>query len=1153
MTLNRDLFFRDPTTFTIPNDGVTEVFDPKTADEWKVLRYELESFVCSGEYKDGMQRVLSTFLGYLDKPKQPAAWVSGFYGSGKSHFVRVLQYLWQDVIFPDGAQARALASLPPDIADMFRELSTAGKRAGGLWSAAGTLAAGSDSLRLAMLSILYRSAGLPDQYAPARFVIWLKQKGLYDAVRDGVEAAGENFNGELNNMFVSPVLAKSLLDAYPELAATAKEVLAQIRSQFAQRAEITESEMLDAMGDVLALQSAKPGKLPLTLLVFDELQQSIGNDSDRTLQVQDIVQACSSRFGSQLLFVATGQAALEATPQLSKLQDRFTVRVTLSDKDVRQVIREVVLRKSPDKVAGLSTVLEGANGEINRHLGGTKIAPSLADADDLVPDYPLLPSRRRFWERLLRAIDRPGTAAQLRTQLRIVHEACSAVACDPVGTVVAADMIYEQQKSFMLQSGVLLSEVAAIIAEQDDGTADGRLRSRLCATIFLIGELPIEGVMASGVRATADTLADLLVQNLPAGSATLRQRIPALLQKLVEDGLLMLIESEYRLQTRESAEWERDRRSRYAKITADDMRTASDRATEFRTAVSAALKGMKLLQGASKTPRKYELYFGLDAPPAGSDAVPVWVRDEWTVSEKTVREDAQAAGTESPVVFVLLPRRDADALNAALANYAAATETLAARAAAQTTSEGVNARRAMQTRQELERNSLNTLVTGILDNARVYQGGGNEIAEGSLRESVEQAVDASLIRLFPNFGMADDSRWGTVVKQAGAGAPDALSAIGYSGNADQHPVCKEVQAFLGGAGKSGADVRKVLMGAGYGWPQDAVDGALLALTAEGQVEALSKGGQALSAKEISQSQIGVLTFRSASIVVTALHRIGVRKLITDIGLPVKAGEEAKAVPLVLQKLVDLAEDAGGPAPLPLKPSRTKIEELLAKNGNEQFVAVFEARGELLEDFKSWGRAKYLKEQRIPRWQVLQRLLAQAAELPAAAKVMPQVEAIQSSRSLLTDPDPAQPLIASLSSELRSGLQSSRQRLVDARERELQILQATEEWNKLSDAQWLEILHANNVGPVEPLVVGTEEQLLSTLDTKPLSVWEDWAVAVPARMRKAREQAAKLLEPKSVRVRPKPTTLKTAQEVDQYLNELREEIMGYIQEGMPVIV
>jgi hypothetical protein len=1153
MTQNRTLFFRDPTSFVIPNDGVTEVSQPSTRQEWSVLRYELESFVCAGEYKAGMERVLSTFLGHLDQAKQPAVWVSGFYGSGKSHFVRALQYLWQDVAFPDGAQARSLVALPADIADQFRELSTAGKRGGGLWAAAGTLSAGADSIRLALLSIVFRAAGLPEQYAPARFVTWLRQKGFYDAVVDHVKAQGENLAGELNSMYVSPVLAKALLSACPDLGPTTKDVLAQVRAQFPQKPEITEAEMLQALEDVLALQSDKPGKWPLTLLVFDELQQSIGTDNDRTLQVQNIVQACSSRFGSSLLFVATGQAALEATPQLSKLQDRFTVRVTLSDKDVQQVIRQVVLRKAPGQVAALSAVLDAASGEINRHLGGTKIAPTMSDRDDLVPDYPLLPARRRFWERLLRAIDRPGTAAQLRTQLRIVHEANRSVAAAPVGTAVPADIIYEQQKSSMLQSGVLLSEVAAIIAEQNDGTADGALRARLCALIFLIGELPTEGVMATGVQATADMLADLLVEDLTAGSASLRQRIPVLLQQLVDNGLLMLVGGEYRLQTRESAEWERDRRARYQKIANDATRLASDRLSEFRTTVNAALKAVKLVQGASKVPRKFDLHFGLDAPSSGSDSVQVWIRDEWSVSEKTVREDAQAAGTESPVVFVLLPRRDAEALNAALAGLAAATDTLNGRPANQPTAEGIQARRAMETRRDLERTALDGLVANVLSAARVYQGGGNEVAENSFRESVEKTLNASLVRLFGRFGLADDVRWGTAVRHASQGAADALTALGFNGNADAHPVCKEVQGFIGAAGKQGGEVRKHFGGAGYGWPQDAVDGALLALVAGGQVEALDKTGKTVTAKEIDRPQIGQITFRNATTVITAIHRIGVRQLLTAVGLPFKNGEEGPVIPQLLQKLADLADDAGGPAPLPAEPDTSLVEDLLSRHGNEQFVAVYGARTTLQDCYTAWKAAKDLKASRQPRWQVLQRLLAHASSQPSSYQIRPQAEAVHSNRSLLANPDPVQPLIADLSNDLRAALKLARDRLVEARDRELAAFEKTDEWRKLSDEQWQKILRDNGLGPVEPLNVGTEEQLLATLDAKPLKTWEDWIVAVPARIAKAREQAAKLLEPQAVRVHPRSTTLRTATDVEVYLEELRTDIMAHIQAGKPVIV
>ena len=87
MLKNRDIFLKDPTTYVLPNNGVAQVINPATNEEWKVLRYELAQFVCEGEYQRGLQLILATYLNNINETKQPAIWVSGFYGSGKSHFV----------------------------------------------------------------------------------------------------------------------------------------------------------------------------------------------------------------------------------------------------------------------------------------------------------------------------------------------------------------------------------------------------------------------------------------------------------------------------------------------------------------------------------------------------------------------------------------------------------------------------------------------------------------------------------------------------------------------------------------------------------------------------------------------------------------------------------------------------------------------------------------------------------------------------------------------------------------------------------------------------------------------------------------------------------------------------------------------------------
>src|SRR3954451_17407719 len=131
---NGDVLAIDPTKGDIPNLGVDKVKNPEDRGDWATLEWELRSFVCEGEYERGLERILDQFLGHLSQDEQPAVWVSGFFGSGKSHLMRVLEYLWRDYTLPSGASARSLAQLPSEIKAHLNELSAAGKRAGGLWS-----------------------------------------------------------------------------------------------------------------------------------------------------------------------------------------------------------------------------------------------------------------------------------------------------------------------------------------------------------------------------------------------------------------------------------------------------------------------------------------------------------------------------------------------------------------------------------------------------------------------------------------------------------------------------------------------------------------------------------------------------------------------------------------------------------------------------------------------------------------------------------------------------------------------------------------------------------------------------------------------------------------------------------------------------------
>ena len=83
-----------------------------------------------------------------------------------------------------------------------------------------------------------------------------------------------------------------------------------------------------------------------------------------------------------------------------------------------------------------------------------------------------------------------------------------------------------------------------------------------------------------------------------------------------------MVDGEYLLQTPESIEWETDYRSRLSRILGDDVRMASERGTAMREALATALKGLTFLQGATKTPRKYEMHLGSERPPTEGSRCP---------------------------------------------------------------------------------------------------------------------------------------------------------------------------------------------------------------------------------------------------------------------------------------------------------------------------------------------------------------------------------------------------------------------------------------------------------------------------------------------------------------------------------------------------
>lgn len=1147
---NLEVYAKDPRTHTLLNQGVAKVTGGQSADELKTLAYELRNFVCDGQYAEGLVRILSSYLGHLNKPEQPGVWVSGFYGSGKSHLVKMLQHLWTDFEFPDQARARGLAKLPDKVSELLTELSTAAKRAGGLHAAAGTLGAGAgESVRLELLGLVFRSVGLPEQYSRANFVLWLRDEKLEDGVQAFVKTAGGDFDKELANLYVSDLMAKAILDARPEFAAKPADVRLLLQKQFPKVADVSIEEMIEGIRRAVG----RKGKLPCVLIVLDEVQQYIGDDVSRSKAVQDLVEQCCSRLGATVLIVATGQNALSGTPQLQRLQGRFPVTIELQDTDVEQVTREVVLKKKPTAEPAIKALLDGQSGEIARQLKNTKIEATTKDRALMVSDYPILPVRRRFWERVLRAVDKAGTGAQLRTQLWIVHDAALRTAELPLGHVVGGAFLYEHIKTRVLQSGVLLQEISETIARQAKED-DGDLRYQLCALIFLIGQLPHNNEPSdAGIRATADTLADLLVTDLTASSATLRKRVPGLLEKLVAAGAVMKVDDEYRMQTREGNEWNQTFLAERSKLLNDLPKLAGERSQLLKSQCGDIFKRVKVLHGVSKEVRKLELHFGDNPPQPAAGVIPVWVRDGWEVEEKTVLADVRQAGDQSGVVYVYIPKTQPEELKQAIASHYAASTALQAKGTPPS-SEGMEARRAMETRQAQALRARETLIIDILNSAAVYLAGGDQMGGALLDQKVTDAGLKCSDRLFPLFVQADApaADWEKVYMRAKNGAADALAAVSHKGGPEDHPVCKAVLDFTGG-GRKGGDILKHFDAPKYGWPKDAVNAALAVLVHAGSLRAVTASKEILPVAKLDQKTITAVEFRCETIPpLTTPQLVAVRGLLQKVGLKTVSGQESANALEFVARLFKLAEAAGGDAPLPVLPDTTAIKDIANRVGNDQLKAIHDAKDALAQQIADWDVRKALITQRQPRWTQLTALLNFAGDLPEAAEVRPEAKAIETQRRLLDNPDAVPGLADKLTGALRQALKAVEGACVTEHASRLEALEATPAWKQLAPEQRHDLLGKHGIRQTPTVAVGTTDEILTTLRDVKLSELRAVCDALPTRFANAHEAAAKLLEPKAQMVTLPGGTIKTEADLQEWLEQSAQIVRAKLKEG-PVIL
>lgn len=1141
---NKELFTLNPEQVNLKNEGVAKIRAINESEDLSIVEYELKTFVCEGEYHEGLKKILEFYLQNYSSTEQPAFWVSGFYGSGKSHLVKMASYLWNDFEFPNGKTARSIKPLPQDVKDLFVEIDRKQKVQGKL-SIAGTLRDfPSKDIRYSFLQIFLNSLGLPQQYHHFKFVHWLKKEGMYDGVQAILEASGKNLKTEIERIFVSTALAKAVLEMKPEMADNEAKLLELFRAQFARIETIGREDFVKTIREEI-LPLSYIDKIPCTLIILDEVQQFIGQDSNLAFDVQLLAEDLCSRFEGKFLLVGTGQNALTDTPILQKLMARFRVPVQLTNTDIQTVIRKTILDKKATAIAPLNSKLDAVSGEISRNLQGTVFGYLTEDKNTLAADYPLLPSTRKFWYKVLQVVDVAGTSGQLRNQLRLIDDSLKTIAEKELGAVVPADFIFTQTRADLIQAGLLLNDTSNLIQGKKAQGGDSEIEGRILSAVFLLDQIT-SNIADTGLKSNENTIADLLIDNLNTNSDAFRTKVKALIKKLVDEKVLMPINDEYKLQTKIGAEWEQEFTKQYIKLN----NSGDDQIQELRREKIIAhfkekTKGISVTQGTSRMVRDFELW-DKETIPNTDHKLNLWIRDGWFENETSVENEIRAAGNNAPLSYVFVKKFRDPELRTEIIKFLSAGLAINAMGLP-STPEGEQAKKSMETRQSQAKTAIQDLVEKICAEAIVFLAAGNKVQSGTLKENIQEALNSIADRQFPDFkGKADFLNWGQALTKALAGNPDALNAISYTGDVDKHPVASEILRYIGNTTKTGKDIRNQFMKAPYGWPQDAVDTMLVML----------KNMQYISTSEtdLKVAKINQATFKKEIHILGAKDKISIRKLLQDAGITCPPNQEIfPYTNEYLDKLKTLAAQVSGDAPRPEPINVDFIKEIENKDGNERLIDILQQKDMLQAKFTEWTAKAKLVNDREPQWNLLADLINHAPDEPDMEPFKKESAAIRDNRLLLQEPDLIQPILTAISDKLLTILNKRKEQYNVLYDIRMVDLQANEYFKKLTPEQKHSLLARHQL-LVKPEIKALDAHaLLLQLNKASLYTWDTKIAALPGQFQSALEEAILLSAPQAKTYSLPRKTITSQAEIDSYLSELKTELETLLKESSSIIL
>ncbi len=564
----KNLFLEDVTRDIPPVVYLDEQSPEKVADE-------VRGYIVTGGWPEGHPnrnrvpdgiheqyvRLLTNIaaeLGGKDGVDLPNVWISGFYGSGKSSFAKLLGLALDGMELPDGRSVAA-AWLARDTSPRSAELRTAWD---GLRQAidplsvvfdVGSVARDGEHIHaVAIRQVQKRLGYCATDPSVADYELKLERDGEWERFLQVAEQTlGKPWDEAKSSAMAEEAFSEVMHAFKPERYTDPLSWFEGHAGTHSRNESPTESAA--AIRDMLEFR--RPGTT--LFLVIDEVSQFVLASKDRVDRLRAFATALGSKLRGRVWLLALGQQKLEEEADDSFLvwaKDRFPpkLRVHLAPTNIRDVVHKRILQKDP-AVDGVLRDL------FSRHRADLKLlAYGCADAtpEEFVEAYPLLPGHMDLILQLTSALRNRSTRAQgdahaIRGLLQLLgdlfreHDLADA----PVGTLVTLDRIYDVLHT-ALDADVQAS-MARVLEQRAHHKDD--LAVRVAKTVALL-EL-IQDTHSTGTELIARCLFD----RVDLGDN--RPMVQAALDELRDAGLLGYSEKlGYKIQSTAGEEWERERR-----------------------------------------------------------------------------------------------------------------------------------------------------------------------------------------------------------------------------------------------------------------------------------------------------------------------------------------------------------------------------------------------------------------------------------------------------------------------------------------------------------------------------------------------------------------------------------------------------------------